>query len=127
MTRLLKTSGFIGLLTMMSVGIYQHFLAEGSGVPPWLVSGHAHLGVLSILAIVLGIVIDLYGPADRLRTAVSGLYIQGQWLLPLSLWVGLGFGVTILLPLVVVWGIGLIISMLLMVYHIGVQNPEPAL
>lgn len=125
MTRILKTSGFLGLVTMMGVGIYQHFLAEGGAVPPWLVSGHAHLGVLSILAIALGIVVDLYGPTDRLRTAVTALYVQGQWLLPLSLWIGIGFGVTILLPLVTVWGVGLITAMLLMAYHIGVRNPDP--
>ena len=126
MTRILKSSGFIGLVTMMGVGIYQHFLAEGGAVPAWLVSGHAHLGVLSIFAIVLGLVVDFYGPTGNLRKAVTGLYVQGQWLLPLSLWVGIGFGVTILLPLVVVWGIGLILAMLLMFYHIGINNPTPS-
>lgn len=127
MTRILKTSGFVGLVVMMFAGIYQHFLAEGGGVPPWLVSGHAHLGVLSILAIALGIVVDLYGPTGRLRIAVEGLFVQGQWLLPLSLWAGLGFGVTILLPLVTVWGLGLILAMALMAYHVGVRDPEPTL
>lgn len=124
MTRLLKSSGFIGLLAMMVVGIYQHFLAEGGAVPGWLVSGHAHLGVLSILAIVLGVVVDLYGPTGRLRTAVTVLFVQGQWLLPLSLWVGIGFGVTLLLPLVAVWGVGLIAAIALMAYHVGVTDPS---
>ena len=127
MTRILKTSGFVGLVAMMLVGIYQHFLAEGGGVPAWMVSGHAHLGVLSILAIALGIVVDLYGPTDRLRLAVEGLFVQGQWLLPVSLWIGIGFGVTILLPLVTIWGLGLILAMVLMAYHVGVRDPAPTL
>lgn len=127
MTRALKTSGFLGLLTMMTVGLYQHFLAEGGGAPSWMVSGHAHLGVLSILAIVLGIVVDLYGPTDRLRRVVTGLYVQGQWLLPVSLWLGIGFGLTFLLPLVVVWGVGLMAAMALMAYHVGVADPSPSL
>lgn len=125
MTRILKASGFLGLVAMMGVGIYQHFLAEGGAVPAWLISGHAHLGVLSILAIVLGVVVDLYGPTDRFRTAVTVLYVQGQWLLPLSLWFGIGFGVTILLPLVAVWGLGLVLSMLGMLYHVVVEDPSP--
>lgn len=126
MTRILKTSGFVGLVAMMVVGIYQHFLAEGGAVPGWLVSGHAHLGVLSILAIALGVVVDLYGPTGRLRLAVEGLFVQGQWLLPLSLWVGIGFGVTLLLPLVVVWGLGLVVAMGLMAVHVGVRDPSPS-
>lgn len=111
---------------MMGVGLYQHFLAEGGGVPEWMVSGHAHMGVLSILAVVLGVVVDLYGPTDRLRTAVTALYVQGQWLLPLSLWLGIGFGVTVLLPLSVLWGLGLIAAMALMAYHVGVTDPRPS-
>ncbi len=69
MSRILETSGFLGLATMMTVGMYQNILlASGSAVPSWLVGGHAHLGVLSILAIVLGFAVnalDVGGASGR--------------------------------------------------------------
>lgn len=55
MTKALKASGFLGLATMMVVGLYQFtLLAGGNGVPGRMIGGHAHLGVISILAIVMG-------------------------------------------------------------------------
>ncbi|WP_018256954.1 hypothetical protein [Halomicrobium katesii] len=80
MTRLLKMSGFLGLAAMMLVGLYQATLvAGGSAAPGWMVGGHAHLGVLSILAIVVGFTVDVLGLTGRLRQAVSGLFVVDQW------------------------------------------------
>ena len=101
----------------MSVGLYQHSLASAGGAPGWMVGGHAHLGVLSILAVALGVVVDLYGVAGRLRTAVTGLFVVGQWLLPVSIWVGVGLTVVPLLISIYLWGLCLVAAMLLMAYH----------
>ncbi|SDM09394.1 hypothetical protein SAMN04487949_0823 [Halogranum gelatinilyticum] len=125
MSRALKTSGFLGLTTMMGVGMYQHSLAAaGQPVPSWLVGGHAHLGVLSILAVVMGFAVDAFGLTGTLRNAVSGLYIVGQWLLPVSVWVGVGFGVTILLPAVFLWGLCLIAAMLIMAWQAATTTTQ---
>ena len=118
MTRVLKTSGFLGLATMMVVGIYQNVLmASGASVPAWMIGGHAHLGVLSILAIVVGFTIDAYGFAGRLRTAVTSLFLLGQWLLPVTIWVGEGFGLEFLMPTTLLWGACLVVAMLLMAWQ----------
>ena len=117
MTRVLKTSGFLGLATMMSVGLYQNFLlASGQGAPGWMVGGHAHLGVLSILAVVLGFAVPALGVVGRLRTAVTGLFVVGQWFLPLTIWIGEGAGLTLLMPTSFLWGLCLVVSMLLMAF-----------
>jgi cytochrome c oxidase subunit IV len=118
MTRVLKTSGFLGLAAMMVVGLYQHSLvAAGGGAPSWLVGGHAHLGVLSILAIVMGFAVDAFALSGTLRTAVTGLFVVGQWLLPVSVWIGVGFGVTLLLPAIFLWGLCLVAAMLIMAWQ----------
>lgn len=117
MTKALKGSGFLGLATMMSVGLYQFtLLSGGNAVPSWMVGGHAHLGVLSILAIVMGFAVPALNVSGNLRTAVTGLFIAGQWGIPAVVWIGEGFGVTLLLPTGFLWGLGLIVSMLIMFY-----------
>ncbi len=115
MTRTLKTSGFLGLTTMMLVGMYQVTLAPS--VPGWLVGGHAHLGVLSILAIVVGFTVDAFGIADRLRTAVSAMYVFGQWVLPGSVWVAELSGVGAVHALAFLAGPALIASMLILAWQ----------
>jgi hypothetical protein len=123
MTRLLKTSGFLGLATMMVVGLYQYMLLAGGGtVPGWLIGGHAHLGVLSILAVVMGFAVDAFTITGRLRTAVTGLFLAGQWLLPLTIWIGVGGGFTFLMPTAFLWGLCLIAAMLLMAWQ-AAQTP----
>lgn len=118
MTRVLKTSGFLGLAVMMCVGIYQNvLLASGQAVPGWLIGGHAHLGVLSILAIVLGFAVDAYDLTARLQTTVTGLFLAGQWLLPVTIWTGEGFGLTMLMPTTLLWGSCLVVAMLLMAWQ----------
>lgn len=131
MTRALKASGFLGLAVMMSVGLYQFtLLSRGGTVPGWLIGGHAHLGVLSILAIVMGFAVPALGVTGTLRTAVTGLYLAGQWGIPAVVWIGEGFGVLILLPTGYLWGGCLIAAMLIMFYvtltrEVDVGGPGP--
>jgi hypothetical protein len=118
-TRLLKTSGFLGLAVMMGVGLYQNFLIMGGGpaaVPSWMIGGHAHLGVLSILAIVLGFAVPALGVTGSLRSAVSGLFVVGQWALPLTVWTASGLEIGPLHATAFLWGTCLLVSMLLMAY-----------
>lgn len=119
MTRILKTSGFLGLAVMMTVGLYQNYLlASGQGVPPgWMVGGHAHLGVLSILAVVVGFAVPALGVTGRLRQAVTGLFVAGQWGLPGTIWIGEGGGVMALMPTSFLWGLCLIVAMLLLAWQ----------
>lgn len=117
MTKPLKASGFLGLATMMAVGLHQFtLLAGGQAVPPWMIGGHAHLGVLSILAIVMGFAVPALNVTGTLRTAVTGLFIAGQWGIPGIVWLGEGFGLTFLMPTGFLWGFALIIAMLIMLY-----------
>ncbi|MFC6974164.1 hypothetical protein ACFQL1_04950 [Halomicroarcula sp. GCM10025709] len=123
MTRVLKASGFLGLAVMMVVGLYQFvLLSGGSGVPGWMIGGHAHLGVLSILSIVMGFAVPAVGVTGSLRTAVTGLFVAGQWGIPGIVWLGEGFGLTILMPTGFLWGGCLIASMLIMFYKTVTQD-----
>jgi hypothetical protein len=125
MTRALKTSGFLGLAVMMAVGMYQFVLTESAGgAPSWMIGGHAHLGVLSILAIVMGFAVDAFGVTGRTRTAVSGLYLVGQWMLPLTIWVGVGGELFVLMPTTFIWGLALIVAMLIMAWQAWASEPS---
>ncbi|USZ68560.1 hypothetical protein NGM10_02185 [Halorussus salilacus] len=125
MTRVLKTSGFLGLAAMMVVGLYQNvLLASGQAAPAWMIGGHAHLGVLSILAIVMGFAVDALGVVGRIRSAVTGLYVVGQWFLPLTVWLAGGFGLGFLHPTAFVWGLCLIVAMLLMAYRTATASAD---
>lgn len=124
MTRVLKTSGFFGLVVMMVVGIYQSvLLAGGDAVPAWLIGGHAHLGVLSILAIVVGFAIPALGVTGRLRTVVTGSFLAGQWGVPLTPWLAEGAKLEFLHPAILLWGGLLVLSMVIMTWQAAVQ-PE---
>lgn len=125
MTRILKTSGFLGLATMMSVGLYQGYLfAVGESPPFWLINGHAHLGVLSILAIVTGFSIDALGVTGRERRVVTVLFVVGQWFLPASWWVAFGIVDNIaLLGTQFVWGPCLIVAMLVLAWNAATTDP----
>jgi hypothetical protein len=81
-----------------------------------MIGAHAHLGVLSILAIVTGFAVDAFSLAGRRRTAVTGLYLLGQWLLPATIWLGEGAGMTALMPTMAVWGVALVLAMLTMAW-----------
>ena len=117
MTKPLKASGFLGLAVMMAVGLHQFtIVAGGNPVPGWMIGGHAHLGVLSILSIVMGFAVPAVGVTGTLRTAVTVLFIAGQWGIPGIVWLGEGFGLTFLMPTGFLWGLCLIVSMLIMLY-----------
>lgn len=125
MTKALKGSGFLGLAVMMAVGLHQFtLLAGGQGVPGWMIGGHAHLGVLSILAIVMGFAVPAVGVTGNLRTAVTGLFIAGQWGIPGIVWLGEGFGLGFLMPTGFLWGTCLIVSMLIMFYKTLTQDTK---
>jgi hypothetical protein len=127
MTKLLKASGFLGLTTMMVVGLYQFILLSGgNGVPGWMIGGHAHLGVISILAIVMGFAVPALEVTGTLRTAVTVLFIAGQWGIPGIVWLGEGFSLTFLLPTAFLWGGALIVSMLIMLYATLTQPDDIA-
>jgi hypothetical protein len=122
-TRALKTSGFLGLAVMMLVGLYQFgLLSRGAGVPSWMVGAHAHLGVLSIIAVVTGFAVDAFALAGRLRAAVTGLFLLGQWLLPATIWLGEGAGYVVLLPTMPLWGVALILAMLTMTWAAATRS-----
>jgi hypothetical protein len=119
MTRLLKTSGFLGLATMMVVGLYQAYLLSppnAQQVPGWMIGGHAHLGVLSILALVMGFAVVAYGMVGRIRRTVSVLFVVGQWGVPLTVWGAEVSGIGVLHMTTFLWGTALVVSMLLMAY-----------
>lgn len=124
MTRVLKTSGFLGLAVMMTVGLYQNYMlaVAGEQPPAWLIGGHAHLGVLSILAIVVGFVVPALGIAGRLRQVVTGLFLAGQWGLPVTVWIGEGGGVTAIMPTSFLWGLCLIVAMLLLAWQAATSD-----
>jgi hypothetical protein len=93
-------------------------------VPGWIVGGHAHLGVLSILAIVLGFTVDAFGMTGRLRRAVSGLYVFGQWTVPLSVWIAELSGIGAVHALAFVGGPALIVSMLVMAWQAATTDVD---
>jgi len=125
MTRILKTSGFLGLATMMVVGLYQAMLlSSGTAVPSWMIGGHAHLGVLSILAIVVGFTVDALGLAGRLRQAVSGLFVVGQWGVPLTVWAAAALEIPPLHATTFLWGSALIVSMLVMAWQAATTDAD---
>lgn len=124
MTKALKSSGFLGLAVMMAVGLHQFVIvAGGETVPPWMIGGHAHLGVLSILAIVMGFAVPALEVTGTLRTAVTVLFIAGQWGIPGIVWLGEGFGLSFLMPTGFLWGGGLIVAMLIMFYASLTRDP----
>lgn len=127
MTKPLKASGFLGLAVMMAVGLHQFaMLAGGGGIPGWMIGGHAHLGVLSILAIVMGFAVPALQVTGTLRTAVTVLFIAGQWGIPGIVWLGEGFGLGFLLPTGFLWGGALIVAMLIMLYATLTQDVTDA-
>lgn len=120
MTRPLKLSGFVGLTVQMLWGMYNVFVLspQGPGMSePFeiLIGAHAHLGVLSILAVVLGFAVDHYGIGGSRRTVVTWFFIAGQWLLPASfVAVAAGYGIAAITAYL--WGILLLVAMALMAW-----------
>lgn len=117
MSRVLKTSGFLGLAVMMLVGLYMAMQLSTGGSAAWLIVGHAHLGVLSILAIVMGSQVDALNVLGRARQASAGLYIVGQWMLPTAIWVVSATEIAVVGMSTLLWGLCLVISMLIMAHQ----------
>lgn len=56
----------------MAVGLYQFtFLVGSKNVPGWIIGGKAHLGVISILAIVTVFAVPTFGVTVGLRAAMT--------------------------------------------------------
>lgn len=120
MTRVLQTSGFLGLTVTMCIGVYQGYLFAIDIAPPfWLVNTHVHLGVLSILAVVTGFAIDALAMHDRVRRLISGFYFVGQWFLPFTWWIAFGTGNEPFMATLFLWGPCLIIAMALMAWQVA--------
>jgi hypothetical protein len=64
----------------------------------------------------MGFAVPALGVTGNLRTAVTALFVAGQWGIPGIVWLGEGFGLLFLMPTGFLWGIALIVSMLIMLY-----------
>lgn len=111
MSRTLRASGFIALTLQMLWGIGNIFAISpiGPGLPQAMVGGHAHFGILSILAVVTGFAIERTELTGRLRSIAVWGFIAGQWLLPATVLMEL-----VAPPLLItayLWGALLAISM----------------
>jgi hypothetical protein len=104
MTRILKTSGFLGLTATMLLGLHGAALVSGAEtVPQWLTTTLATLGGLSVLAIVSGVVIEHRDVEGGGRAVITGLFLPGQWLVPTTIAVGDGLGVRGITPTLFLW------------------------
>jgi len=104
MTRATKTSGFLGLTSVMGLGIYQAaLLSSAEPVPSWLSVTTATLGGLSVLAVVSGVVLEHRDVDQSGRAVLTGLLLPSQWLLPVTIAVGDGLGVTAVTPTLFLW------------------------
>lgn len=84
MSRELRASGYVALTLQMLWGLYNTYLLMPGGpdITQPLIGGHAHFGVLGILAVVTGLAIERTDLSGRLRTIAVWGFIVGQWLLP---------------------------------------------
>lgn len=70
----------------------------------------------------MGFAVPALGVVGNLRTAVTGLFIAGQWGIPGIVWLGEGFGLSFLMPTGFLRGGALIVSMLIMFYKTITQS-----
>lgn len=111
MSRTLRASGYVALTIQMIWGLVQVFAISpaGPGLPAASVGGHAHFGILSILAVVTGFAIERTELTETLRSVAIWGFVVGQWLLPATVlmeMVAPPFLVTAYL-----WGASLAVSM----------------
>lgn len=126
MTRVLTVSGFLGVAVSMAAGLYQNFLnATARETPAWMIGGHTHLGVLSILAIVVAFAVAHLGVTGTVESVVTWAFVIGQWGVPLVPWLAGGAGLEVLYPTAFLTGGLLVLSMLLMTWQAAV-GPEIA-
>jgi len=128
MTRALKFSGFLGLTIQMLWGIYNVYLLSPGGpdITGALVGGHAHFGVLGILAVVTGLAIERTSLTGTSRSVAVWGFIVGQWLLPATVLMEM-----VMPPLLItayLWGALLTVSMGLVAWGtITADDGGPAL
>ncbi len=79
-----------------------------------MVGGHAHFGVLGILAVVTGLAIERTTLTGTARTVAVWGFIAGQWLLPATILMEMV--APMLLITAYLWGALLTISMGLVAY-----------
>lgn len=111
MSRTLRASGYVALTIQMIWGLVQVFAISpaGPGLPAASVGGHAHFGILSILAVVTGFAIERTELTETLGSVAVWGFVVGQWLLPATVlmeMVAPPFLVTAYL-----WGASLAVSM----------------
>jgi len=111
MSRTLRASGYIALTIQMAWGLIQVFAISpaGPGLPAASVGGHAHFGILSILAVVTGFAIERTELTGTLRSTAVWGFVIGQWLLPATVLMGV-----VAPPLLItayIWGALLVLSM----------------
>lgn len=111
MSRTLRASGYVALTIQMIWGLIQVFAISpaGPGLPAASVGGHAHFGILSILAVVTGFAIERTELTGALRSIAVWGFIVGQWLLPVTVLME-----TVAPPLLItayLWGTALAVSM----------------
>lgn len=84
MSKKLRASGYIALTLQMLWGIYNVYLLSpgGPSISGALVGGHAHFGVLGILAVVTGLAIERTNLTGTRKAVAEWFFIIGQWLLP---------------------------------------------
>lgn len=116
MSRTLRASGFVALTIQMIWGMYNVFLLTPGGpdINGALVGGHAHFGVLGILAVATGLAIERTNLTGTTRSVAVYGFVVGQWLLPATVLMEL-----VAPPLLVtayLWGALLAISMALVAW-----------
>ncbi|GGL52654.1 hypothetical protein [Halocalculus aciditolerans] len=116
MSRLLKTSGFLGLTVQMLWGMGNVVYLMGSPPAFWAewVGAHAHFGVLGILAVATGFAVDHFETSGTRRTVVVYGFVLGQWLLPATLVAQGVTGMHQIGILEFVWGLCLLAAMAVM-------------
>jgi len=116
MSRTLRASGYIALTIQMVWGLIQVFAISpaGPGLPAASVGGHAHFGILSILAVVTGFAIERTELTGTLRSTAVWGFVAGQWLLPATVLMEM-----VAPPLLItayLWGALLVISMAIVAF-----------
>lgn len=116
MSRELRASGYIALTLQMIWGIYNTYLLAPGGpdITQALIGGHAHLGVLGILAVVTGFAIERTELAGTKRSVAVWGFIVGQWLLPATVLMEMVFPPALITAYL--WGLLLTISMALIAW-----------
>jgi hypothetical protein len=97
-------------------GLVQVFAISpaGPGLPAASVGGHAHFGILSILAVVTGFAIERTELTGTLRSTAVWGFVAGQWLLPATVLMEM-----VAPPLLItayLWGALLVISMAIVAF-----------